>query len=132
MILSKRSRRLCGRIVNVMFMIGDDVITPELTGVSVLPGVTRSSVIELLRPWDVRVSEHRISINELHSAARSGALRESFGTGTAAVISPIGAFSINGELGDGGIDQVSRKLYDTLTGIQWGGLTDPFDWAYEV
>jgi branched-chain amino acid aminotransferase len=120
--------------MNVMFKIGDEVITPELND-SILPGVTRSSVIELLRSWDVRVSERRISIDELHSAARSGALRESFGTGTAAVISPIGSFSINGELlsvGDGGIGPLSRRLYDTLTGIQWGSLPDSFGWTYEV
>ena len=120
--------------MNVMFQIGDEVITPEL-GDSVLPGVTRSSVIELLRSWNIRISERRISIDELHSAAQSGALRESFGTGTAAVISPIGAFSINGELlrvGDGGIGSLSQKLYDTLTGIQWGSLPDPFGWTCEV
>ncbi|MCL2877745.1 MAG: branched-chain amino acid aminotransferase [Acidobacteria bacterium] len=120
--------------MNVMFQIGDEVITPEL-GDSILPGVTRSSVIEVLRSWDVRVSERRISIDELHSAARSGALRESFGTGTAAVISPIGAFNINGELlrvADGDIGPLSRKLYDTLTGIQWGRLPDPFGWTCEV
>jgi branched-chain amino acid aminotransferase len=117
--------------MNVMFKIGDEVITPELGG-SILPGVTRSSVIELLRSWDVRVSERRISIDELYSAAKSGELRESFGTGTAAVISPIGTFSINGELlrvADGGIGPLSRKLYDTLTGIQWGKLPDPFGWT---
>ena len=120
--------------MNVMFQINDQVITPEL-GDSILPGVTRSSVMELLRSWNVIVSERRISIDELYSAARFGALRESFGTGTAAVISPIGAFSINGELlcvGNGGIGPLSRKLYDTLTGIQWGTQPDPFGWTCEV
>jgi len=120
--------------MNVMFQIGDEVVTPELGG-SILPGVTRSSVMDLLRSWNVSVSERRLSIDELYSAARSGALRESFGTGTAAVISPIGAFGINGELlrvADGGIGPLSRKLYDTLTGIQWGRLPDPFGWTREV
>jgi len=120
--------------MNVMFMIGDEVVTPELGG-SILPGVTRSSVMALLRSWDIRVSERRISIDELYSAAKSGDLRESFGTGTAAVISPIGAFGINGELlpvADGGIGPLSRKLYDTLTGIQCGRLPDPFGWTCEV
>jgi branched-chain amino acid aminotransferase len=120
--------------MNVMFQIDDEVITPELSD-SILPGVTRSSVIELLRSWNIRVSERRISIDELHSAARSGALRESFGTGTAAVISPIGAFNINGEMlqvSDGGIGTLSRKLFDTLTGIQWGAMPDPFGWTCEV
>ena len=120
--------------MNVMFHIGDEVVTPELNN-TILPGVTRSSAIALMRSWDFKVSERRISIDELHSAARSGYLRESFGTGTAAVISPIGAFSINGELiqvGDGGIGPLSRKLYDTLTGIQWGNLPDPFGWTCEV
>jgi len=120
--------------MNVMFQIGDEVITPELNG-SILPGVTRSSVVDLLRSWNVPISERRVSIEELHSAARSGALRESFGTGTAAVISPIGSLSINGELlrvADGGIGPLSRKLYDTLTGIQWGSLPDPFGWTFEI
>ena len=120
--------------MNVMFQIGDTVITPELSD-SILPGVTRSSVLELLRSWGIPVSERRISIDELYSAARLGALRESFGTGTAAVISPIGEFSINGELlkvGDGGIGPLSRRLYDTLTGIQWGIQPDPFGWTCEI
>jgi len=120
--------------MNVMFQIGDEVATPELGG-SILPGVTRSSVIELLKSWDVKVVERLISVDELYEVAKSGALREAFGTGTAAVISPIGAFSINGELlqvADGGIGALSRKLYDTLTGIQWGALADPFGWTREV
>ncbi|MDR1726429.1 MAG: branched-chain amino acid aminotransferase [Acidobacteriota bacterium] len=120
--------------MNVMFKIGDEVVTPELGG-SILPGVTRSSVLELLRSWGVKAVERRLSVDELHAAAKSGALAEAFGTGTAAVISPIGALSIGGELlqiADGGIGAVSRKLYDTLTGIQWGDLADPFGWTCEV
>ncbi|MDR0842516.1 MAG: branched-chain amino acid aminotransferase [Acidobacteriota bacterium] len=120
--------------MNVMFQIGDEVATPELGG-SILPGITRSSVIELLRSWNVKTTERRISVDELHAAAQSGALREAFGTGTAAVISPIGDLSINGEslqIADGGIGPLSRRLYDTLTGIQWGNQPDPFGWTCEL
>ena len=120
--------------MNVMFQIDNEVITPELGG-SILPGVTRSSVIEMLKSWNVPTSERRISLDELYSAAKSRTLKEAFGTGTAAAISPIGAFGINGELlqvADGGIGPLSRRIYDTLTGIQWGNLPDPFDWTCEV
>jgi branched-chain amino acid aminotransferase len=120
--------------MNVMFCLGNEVVTPELGG-SILAGITRSSTIELLRSWGLKVTERRISVDELFSAIKSGVLQESFGTGTAAVISPIGAFSIFGEMlqvADGGIGPIARRLYDTLTGIQWGEVPDPFGWTSEV
>ena len=120
--------------MNVMFKIKGEIITPEL-GESVLPGVTRDSCIQLLRSWGLTVTERKLSIDDLYAAAKNGDLEEAFGTGTAAVISPIGLFSIHGEklqVQDGNIGPVSQRLYDTLTGIQWGKLPDPYGWTYEI
>ncbi|MEL7624903.1 MAG: branched-chain amino acid aminotransferase [Clostridiales bacterium] len=120
--------------MNVMFKIKGEIVAPEL-GDSVLPGITRDSAIQLLQSWGYKVTERKIAIEELLAAAQSGDLEEAFGTGTAAVISPIGLFNIHGEklqVGDGKIGPVAQKLYDTLTGIQWGKLPDPFGWTYEI
>jgi len=120
--------------MNVMFKINGEIVAPEL-GDSVLPGITRKSAIELLKSWGYKVTERKISVDELFAAAKDGSLEEAFGTGTAAVISPIGLFSIHGEklqVGDGKIGPTAQKLYDTLTGIQWGKIPDPFGWTYEV
>ena len=120
--------------MNVFFHFGDEVATPELSG-SILLGITRRSVLELLQSWGVRVTERKITINEVFHAHSEGTLKEAFGTGTAAVISPIGqlawgdrAITINANE----IGELSRKLYDTLTGIQTGRLTDEFGWTEEV
>ena len=120
--------------MNVMFKINGELITPEL-GDSILPGITRDSVLQLVKTWGIPVSERKISIDELYEAAKNGGLEEAFGTGTAAVISPIGLLSIHGEplqIQDGGIGPLSQRLYDTLTGIQWGKIPDPFGWSYNV
>lgn len=120
--------------MNVFFVIGDEVVTPELSG-SILSGVTRMSVIELLRHKGYKVSERRISVQELFDAHDNGTLRESFGTGTAAVISPIGSFEWNGrkiKVADGGIGEISQMLYDTLTGIQTGKIKDEFGWTVRI
>jgi len=120
--------------MNVMFKINGEIVAPELGG-SILPGITRDSALKLLASWGYKVTERRISIDELFEAAKNGSLEEAFGTGTAAVISPIGLLNIHGEnlkVGDGNIGPVAQKLYDTLTGIQWGTLPDPFGWTYEV
>jgi branched-chain amino acid aminotransferase len=120
--------------MNIMLRLGEEIVTPALDG-SILPGITRSSALELLRSWGYKVSERKISVDELFQAAKAGALGEAFGTGTAAVVSPIGTFSIYGELltvADGGIGPVAQKLFDALTGLQWGKLPDPFGWTYEV
>lgn len=117
--------------MNVFFRIGDEIVTPELSG-SILPGITRKSVIQLLQSWGMNVSERRISIDELMDAAKSGTLLEAWGTGTAAVISPVGELKCNGEvvvINENRIGDVSQKLYDTLTGIQWGRVPDPFGWV---
>ncbi|MCL1849534.1 MAG: branched-chain amino acid aminotransferase [Clostridiales bacterium] len=120
--------------MNVMFKIKGEIVTPEL-GDSILPGITRDSVLQLVKSWGMTAVERRISIDELHEAARNGDLEEAFGTGTAAVICPIGMFSIRGEklqVSDGNIGPVTQRLYDTLTGIQWGKIPDPFGWSYEL
>ncbi len=120
--------------MNIMFQIDGVVVTPALTG-SVLPGITRKSCIELMRSWGMRVEERRISAEELFDAAESGRLEEAWGTGTAAVISPVGEMGwkdrhtvING----GKIGPTAQKLYDTLTGIQWGRLPDENGWIVPV
>ena len=116
--------------MNVFFMIGDEIITPALSG-SILPGITRKSVIELLRSWGMNVSERQLSIDEVMDAAAKGLLKEAWGAGTAAVISPIGELKCGDRqvvINDNKIGTVSQKLYDTLTGIQWGRVPDSFGW----
>lgn len=120
--------------MNVMFKIGGKVITPALTG-SVLPGITRKSCIELLKNWGYEVEERAFSIDELIEAADGGILEEAWGTGTAAVISPIGEVSFDGvshKINDFKIGGLTQKLYDTLTGIQWGTAADDFGWSVKV
>lgn len=120
--------------MNVFFKIGGEIVTPSLDG-STLPGITRMSVIELLRHWGYTVTERLISIDEVAEASANGTLEEAFGSGTAAVISPIGEF-LYGEnhmgINRGEIGEVSQRLYNELTGIQWGRQADPFGWTVEV
>ncbi|PLT35541.1 branched-chain amino acid aminotransferase [Bacillus sp. V5-8f] len=120
--------------MNVFFKINGEVITPALNG-SILEGVTRSSIIELLKHWNLPVTERKISMEEVRQAHVDGTLEEAFGTGTAAVISPIGEFFWNNEkivINDGKTGELSKKLFDTLTGIQRGKLEDPLGWVVEV
>ena len=120
--------------MNVFFKIGDTVVTPELGG-SILDGITRDSVLRLLRHWGVKAEERRIPIDEIREAHRAGLLEEAFGTGTAAVVSPIGELVHAGDrlvIGGGRIGELTAKLYDTLTGIQYGRLEDPFGWMTDV
>ncbi|MET3576323.1 branched-chain amino acid aminotransferase [Bhargavaea ullalensis] len=117
--------------MNVFFKIGGEVITPALNG-SILSGITRKSILEMLRAWDVPVTERRISMQELVDAQKDGRLEEAFGTGTAAVISPIGEFNWKGEsftVNGGEAGELSTKLYEELTGIQTGKKEDPFNWV---
>ncbi len=120
--------------MNVMFKIDGEIVTPALTG-SILPGITRMSCIEVLKSLGYKVSERLISVDELISAVKEGRLEEAWGTGTAAVVSPIGRlmyndveYSINGEK----IGDLTAKLYDILTGIQWGKIDDKFGWIHEI
>ena len=120
--------------MNVMFKIGGVVITPALTG-SILPGVTRSSCIRLLQDMGIPVEERLLSVDELIDAAKSGSLEEAWGCGTAAVVSPIGQLSYAGAdytVNGGKIGETTQKLYDMLTGIQWGKLPDPYGWTLKI
>lgn len=120
--------------MNVFFVIDHEVVTPMLAG-SILPGITRKSCIELLKNWGYKVTERRISVDELLEAGKAGRLDEAFGTGTAAVISPIGELKINDhvlQLSGGKTGEISQKLYDELTGIQWGRIPGPAGWSVKV
>lgn len=120
--------------MNVFFNIDGELITPDL-GDSILPGITRDSVLHLLRSWNVPVSERRLSVEEIFTAHEEGRLIEAFGCGTAAVISPIGKLEWNGKvivIGEGKTGVLSQRLYDTLTGIQNGLLPDEFGWMMET
>lgn len=119
---------------NAFFVIGDEIITAPLTG-TILPGVTRDSVIALLKKWGMKVSERRLKISDVVKAAEDGRLKEIFATGTAAVISPVGRLVFkdkNLTIGDGGVGNLSRKLYDTLYGIQTGKLEDDMGWTIAI
>jgi len=120
--------------MNVMFKINGTVVTPELTG-SVLPGITRKSCLELIRSWGIPVEERLISAQELFDAAQAGTLEEAWGTGTAAVVSPIGLLvweDRRAAVSGGSIGPLTQKLYDTLTGIQWGTVEDAHSWTVPV
>ncbi|MBP3041828.1 branched-chain amino acid aminotransferase [Bacillaceae bacterium Marseille-Q3522] len=120
--------------MNIFFKVAGEVVTPALNG-SILAGITRDSIIQLLKYWEIPVSEKRIAMEEIYQAYKSGQLEEIFGTGTAAVISPVGELIWNNErllVKNGKIGELSQKLYDTLTGIQTGQLEDPFNWSVEV
>jgi len=120
--------------MNVMFMINDEIVTPMLSG-SILPGITRMSCLEVLRKEGYKVSERLLSIDELAEAMENGTLKEAWGCGTAAVVSPIGELCYKGvkyPVNNGEIGKVTQHLYDTLTGIQWGNLEDTFGWTKEI
>jgi branched-chain amino acid aminotransferase len=120
--------------MNIMFVINDSIITPRLNG-SILPRITRDSVLKLARKWKIGVRERRISIHELISAAKDGRLTEAFGTGTAAVISPVGSITHEHEtirINGGGIGPLSQRFYDEITGIQYGEKRDTYDWCCRI
>lgn len=120
--------------MNVMFKINGEIVTPKLTG-SVLPGITRKSCLEILKEWGYKVTERLISVDELIGAAENGTLEEAWGTGTAAVISPIGHLyykDVDHVVADNKIGELAQRLYDELTGIQWGKNPDKRGWCYKV
>ncbi len=120
--------------MNVMFKIGGEIITPMLSG-SILPGITRKSCIEVLKKEGYTVTERLLSIDELETAMENGTLEEAWGCGTAAVVSPIGELCYKGKkyaVNNGEIGEVTQKLYDTLTGIQWGKIEDTFGWTVKI
>ncbi len=120
--------------MNVMFKINNKIVTAPCDG-TVLPGVTRDSIIHILKSWGYEVEERHLSIDELMQAAKDGTLEEAFGTGTAAVISPVGELNYKGDVvvvNGFKTGELTQKLYDTLTGIQWGNIEDNFGWTREV
>ncbi len=120
--------------MNVMFKIAGEVVTPMLTG-SILPGITRKSCLEILRKEGYKVSERRISVDELDAAMANGTLEEAWGTGTAAVVSPIGELMYKGRkyiVNNNEIGEVTQHLYDTMTGIQWGKIEDSYGWIHKL
>lgn len=120
--------------MNVMFKIDGVVVTPKLTG-SILPGITRKSCIEVLERMGEKVEERLLSVDELLCALKEGRLQEAWGCGTAAVVSPIGKLAYDGveyDVGGGKIGETTQKLYDVLTGIQWGKIADEYGWVYKL
>ncbi len=121
--------------MNVMFKIDGVIVTPEISSGSILPGITRKSCIEMLQSLGYKVEERKISVDELISALENGKLEEAWGTGTAAVVSPIGLLAFGNKeyvVSNGKIGKVTQMLYDELTGIQWGQKTDKFGWICKI
>lgn len=119
---------------NIFFYIDDELVTPPLGG-TILPGITRVSILQLARYWGLNVSERLISIEEVVDGCKCGALKEMFATGTAAVISPVGEIDYKGKdfrVGNGNTGELSKKLYDEITGIQYGRREDPFGWRARI
>jgi len=120
--------------MNIFFKINGIVVTPQLNG-SILPGITRDSCVELCKAWGLPVEERKISVQELFTAAEDGSLEEVWGSGTAAVISPVGHLRWKDkvfQVKDGGIGEISQKLYDAVTAIQLGKAVGPEGWVVEV
>ena len=120
--------------MNLFFYIGDKLITPPLEG-TILPGVTRDSVIHLAKDWNIKVLERRISIDEIFKTSKERKLKEAFGSGTAAVISPVGEIHHNKKrviINKGKIGPLSQRLYYEITGIQYGEKADPYGWCYLI
>lgn len=120
--------------MNIFFVIDDEVITPPLEG-SILPGVTRDTVLDLTKSWGMKVNERRISIDELIQSSKEGRLQEVFGTGTAAVISPVDEIQYrdtNININEGQIGPIARRLFDEISGIQYGEISDTHGWIYNI
>ncbi|MBF0352965.1 MAG: branched-chain amino acid aminotransferase [SAR324 cluster bacterium] len=120
--------------MNIFFVIGNDLVTPKLTG-TILPGITRQSVLEMGRHWGLNVVEKRISIEEVVQAYHSGQLKEIFGSGTAAVISPVGLLHYKDQdlvINGGKTGPVAQRFFNEITGIQYGQKPDPFSWMVPV
>ncbi len=134
--LDARERKYIEEVgtMNMFFLIEDEVITSPLTG-SILPGVTRNSVVQMIETWGMKISQRSLAIDEVIDAAKAGTLKEAFGTGTAAVISPVGSITFKGEeykVAGGGIGDLSQKLYDEIVAIQYAEKEDPFGWREKI
>jgi branched-chain amino acid aminotransferase len=120
--------------MNMFFVIGDEVITAPLGG-TILPGITRDSVIRMVKDWGMKVSERFLSIEEVIASAQDGRLKEAFGTGTAAVISPVGQIAYKGRdyvVAGGKMGDLSQKLYNEIVGIQYAEKPDPYGWREKI
>jgi branched-chain amino acid aminotransferase len=119
---------------NIFLYIGDEVVTPPLGG-TILPGITRDSVLHICRNWEMKVSERMVSLDEVISGLESGKVKEIFAAGTAAVISPVGKLAYKGKdyvINRGKVGPLAQKLYDTIMGIQYGKAKDPYGWMMKV
>jgi branched-chain amino acid aminotransferase len=120
---------------NAFFRIGDEVITAPLDTGTILPGVTRDSVIQLLKKWGVKITERRLSIDELLAAQKDGSLKEIFASGTAAVIAAIGCLNVKGvdyPVADGEAGEIATRLYNDLYGMQTGKVEDYMGWTWPL
>ena len=120
--------------MNVMFVWKGKLVTPELNG-SILPGVTRRSILAMAKSWGMETVERKIGVQELMDACRTGEVEEAFMCGTAAVVTPIGGFAHGDDkitVNHNEIGKVTQKIYDELTGIQWGLKEDSFGWTVKV
>ena len=119
---------------NIFFLIQDELITPPLAG-TILPGVTRNTVIHLAENWGIKMTERPITIEEVVKTVRDGGLKEMFATGTAAVISPVGEIGFQGQVipvADGKTGPLAQRLYEEITAIQYGYKPDPFGWVVKI
>ena len=135
--LDGRERKYIDEVgtMNIMLRIGEEILTPPLTAGTILPGVTRDSALTLMREWGLRVSERPVSIDEVIAAARQGTLREVWGTGTAAVISPVGELAYKGErlvINQGRIGELTQRLYQAIVDIQYAAVPDTRGWTVPV
>lgn len=120
--------------MNILFVIDNKLVTAPLQG-TILPGITRKSVLELAKDLGIEPVERKISIDEVTEGIESGKVTEIFGAGTAAVISPVGKLNYKGKeyvVNDNKTGPWSQKFFDTLTGIQYGELEDKYNWVYKV
>ncbi|MDO7786009.1 branched-chain amino acid aminotransferase [Desulforamulus aquiferis] len=134
--LDARERKYVEEVgaMNMFFVFGDKIVTPPLTG-SILPGITRASVLELANHLGLKTEERAITIEEVIDGISSGDITEAFGSGTAAVISPVGSLYFKEKdysLNNVQVGEVTQRLYDTLVNIQYGKAEDPFGWVKEI
>ena len=120
--------------MNIFFVINDELVTPSLNG-SILPGITRDSVIQLGKKWNMNVSERKITIDEIITASKDGSLKEVFGSGTAAVISPVGEICCGNDImkiGDGQPGEIAVRFNSAITDIQYGKAEDSEKWIEKI
>ena len=120
--------------MNIMFKIGGEIYTAPIEG-TVLAGITRDSILHILKDWGYKIHETHLAVDDLMKAGHDGSLEEAFGTGTAAVISPVGEFVYKEDsvkVNDFEIGKLTQKLYDYLTGIQWGDVEDKYGWTVDI